>query len=366
MSETVIYGKNGISSGSVVYGDGGLSSGTFIYDENTFATRNIPTFAGSQYGTIDTPITFTGDFEVEFTFSSSDSAASKAIAGGSSGRPLLRVMSTSGLLRWQFLDSVSATITVDVPSINWADGKVHTGKVSRVGDLFTIECEGNTGSATHVGALSQTWDKIGTYSVSSNPFIGQILSVKFTDKSGAQDVITNYVFDSGSTTEQFARGSTSLKATLINFAITDWFRYTQQRNIAHDAGVIGEAWVGDNLLSDATSRMEAGHDWTVLAGWAISGGVATGNGVSVANMDTTVVMLNGSIHINQFTIANRTTGGVRPSLGGTNGTFNQVNGTFTELIATSDGSGLVRANGLSSTFDGDIDNYSVKHILEVA
>ena len=47
-------------------------------------TRLIPTFAGSQYGTIDTPITFTGDFEVEIEMASTyNSAANSALFGDS-------------------------------------------------------------------------------------------------------------------------------------------------------------------------------------------------------------------------------------------------------------------------------------------
>jgi len=365
MSETVIYGKNGISSGSVVYGYGGLSSGTFIYDENTFATRNIPTFAGSQYGTIDTPITFTGDFEVEVEFASTDTALigkglfGYSIAGTTN---FLQINNPAGQINFTNVDGAVAWSHANAH----LDGKIHKVTVSRSGLTLGLKLDGVIKASNTLGVASTVdIDIIGALGIATIPsqfFNGQILSAKFTD---AGTVVANYVFDSGSTTAQFARGSTTDKITLINFATTDWNRYTQQRNIAHDAGIISEAWVGDNVV--VNGGFDTDTDWTKGTGWSISSGKAThAAGVSSdLNQDLSAFFVENDITLIKYAHIDYTAGATESiAAGAPPSVTNTGIGVFTRVATV----GAFSAYGVrcSSTFDGSVDNISIKHLLEVA
>jgi len=364
MSETVTYGKNGISSGSVVYGYGGLSSGTFIYDENTFATRNIPTFAGSQYGTIDTPITFPGNFEVEVEFATTNTANQLFLGDDHTVS--------------HYFNLISTHVSIFIANVNYIyafggatpqDGKVHVVKYALVGTSLTVYLDGiSLGSQTVVPYTGANNFRIGSSnSVTIINFQGQILSVKFTD---AGTVVANYVFDSGSTTEQFARGSTIDKITLINFATTDWNRYTQQRNIVHDAGVIGEAWGGDNVVVNGT--FDADTDWGKGAGWSIADGKATSDGTT-SNLTTTSgfnpALIVGIRILGTVKLLDRTAGNIAVSVNGTGGSDSGIltsNGvhTFIGFGPTTITSNFLITSGTG--YIGSIDNITIKPLLEVA
>jgi len=444
--------------------------------------RRIPTFAGSQYGTIDTPITMvSGDeIEIEFANTTSDGASHFLIDlfGGGANRGYLSQSTTDKVT----FDASHFTVTLDGVSVTSGttafpvDGKIHVFKCSII-------------SGTHI-------DTIGANDVNGALFQGQILSVKFTD---AGTVVANYVFDSGSDLYQLPRGeglgsekvingtfdeniddwlshnsavlsydagrlkvtsngvltgnayqtiatvigksyvvkvdyirdtqngilaasttqgdggnlaNISLTASgsyslvftatttttyirigaetsaaidhifdnvstkqlpdlaclLTNFATTDWNRYTQQRNIAHDAGIIGEAWVGDNVVVNGTFD-------TDLSGWSVANPSAQtvewvdgelhvdGDGISVYGASQSALIADNPMLIKVD--YRHISGQQRIQHGGT--TFTTVTTTKTYTIVNTPSSaffGLYRQAAIAG--EGYFDNASAKHLLEVA
>ena len=314
--------------------------------------RLIPTFAGSQYGTIDTAITFTGDFEVEAQFSTT--ADTVAIFGKSTDDASLCFLTGAGLLQARFANVTGINSTTVVN-----DGKIHTALMRRVGTTNTLFIDGVQENTNTQAVVNAVFDLIGTSS-GSLLFNGEILAVKFTDNSGTP-VVTNFVFDSGSTTDQPSRGGGN-NVTLVNFATTDWFRYTLQRNITHDAGVISEAWVGDNLV--VNGGFDADTDWIKGTGWTIGSGVAS-KAVSAGGSITQDILTDGVPYLLIWDVP-------RIDAGYTIGYIGL--GTFSAALTTT---GTKRFFGKCATdtkvyifgnlaTDVDVDNVSAQHILEVA
>ena len=442
--------------------------------------RLIPTFAGSQYGTFDTPITFTGDFEVE---------VETAIPDASLGTPwlsLVDVLNTTRInQRGAMLANADGTTIAYViggtvltatmaGGVTPYDGKIHKWVVKRVGTIGSIEIDGITQISGTVATAATDFDSIGADQSLANLFHGQLLSAKFTD---AGTVVANYVFDSGSDLYQFPRGEglgnelsgdptcdiesywdvvnasvtfdgdgadinyvggvdgmlqrkasgepltigdtvvcevvlssytsgditifagttilgvvSSLGVTsfvgvvatdgrlqvnssgfvgtisklsykklpdltclLTNFATTDWNRYTQQRNIAHDAGVIGEAWVGDNEVPDGITA----NGRTIIAGTTITWQPSTGypfirfaNDIKYLVEGDVVTLPSGQLEWN--------TGSTTSLLTNSLGLFKAIvdhGVSAADIYATPNGSG-----------EPDIiaDNISVRKLLEVA
>lgn len=201
MTETVIYSDDNPIVG---YGLGGLPSGTIIYDENTLATRNIANFTGTQYGTLDTPITFTGDFEIEIEFSKS-TTTTKTLLGDNHSVSYYFDISSSFI-------SVFASGSIHLYSHAGHtpfDGKLHKINYKLVGTNLTVSLDGTAlDTKTIVPYVGANNFRIGnSNSITNSLFEGNILSTKFTDNSGASPaVIANYVFNSGSTFYQLPSG----------------------------------------------------------------------------------------------------------------------------------------------------------------
>ena len=337
---------------------------------SVIAPRLIPTFAGTQYGTLDTPITFTGDCRIKAIFATTN-GENQIITGDShlTNLYISTAAATANDINIYWLGSKKIfNFAADID-----DSKIHELEMIFSGEELTAFIDGvaSTDNGSYTGLSNQSSGinfLIGNSNSLSAEFEGQILSVKFTDQSGAEDVITNYVFDSGSTTEQFARGSTTLKVTLTNFATTDWNRYTLQRNITHDSGVITEAWIGENVV--VNGGFGADTDWTKSAERSsISGGEAhfvTGGDVFIYQdiltiNDNYLVDLDYNITSENslFCGSNNGTGDAIIDL-----SYSSV-GSIKDTIKASHAFFIIRDNNAIGT-EASFDNASVQHLLEVA
>ena len=144
-------------------------------------SRNIATFDGTNYGTLDTPIVFTGDFEVVAEAATAENTtAIMALFGGTSIGTWVGSNGTVDRLG-MVLDSYNSANIIPV-SVDPYDGKLHEWKVTRVGTTLSLYIDGIL-QDTGIGAGDPiTFAEIGiTQTNLLYNWIGQILSVKFSD-----------------------------------------------------------------------------------------------------------------------------------------------------------------------------------------
>ena len=313
--------------------------------------RLIPTLAGSQYGTIDTVITFTGDFEIESKIAMTNGATGTfQIVTGASTTADYQGVSATGVLTAKIDGSTLSSAPVTVTPF---DGKIHTWILSRVGSVGTLTIDGVVQFTGAVGATDSVWEMFGANILPTavNLFQGQILSIKFTD---AGTVVANFVFDSGSTTDQPSRGGGN-NVSLVNFATTDWNRYTQQRNILHDAGVITEAWIGDTEVPDGITA--SGR--TIIDGTTITWQPSTGYDY--------IRFTSGLVYLVSGNVTSIPSGNLLWNTGSGTTLMTNSLGAFTHLadigLAAADIIGSPNGSG-----EPDIvaENVSVRKLLEVA
>ena len=129
-----------------------------------------------------------------------------------------------------------------------------------------------------------------------------------------------------------------------------------EQGLIETAGVISptELVVNGDFATDT--------NWTKQAGWSIGGGVATCNGSSGSIYQTGVVEI-GKYYFCQFDVINLTSGSVAINVGGnTSGQLRTSIGTYSETLYVVSGSNN-RAYILSQSFNGSIDNVSVKELI---
>lgn len=328
--------------------------------------RLIATLSGTPYGTIDTAVTFGAgeDFRIDVEYASTDTVSAELGFFGDSVSA-----GATNLFKPQRLGSTSLFRTVD-GDVLWThgnvhlDGKIRTLSAYRTGLDIGIELDGTIkASSIKIASSAVTIDLIGALANSGIPqdfFKGQILSIKFTNiTTGA---IRNFVFDSGSIVEQFARGSTTDKITLFAFGAGDWGRYTKQRNILHGAGVVALAWVGENVV--VNGRFDADAAWNKGTGWTIGSGVATGAAglASVIRQDAGTI--SGVRYLSKMEVSGYSAGIVYQRVGNQDGNALSANGSYTEII-TDAGTPSQTGAWKDINFVGSIDNRSVQHLLEV-
>lgn len=132
------------------------------------------------------PITFAGDFEIEVEFSSTIVSGYKLLFSNSTSLPYVALY--SGKIRY----AIGTGEKVGTISIN--DGKLNKVKLIRVGATVSLYING-VFDISSTDSTSLTFVNIGKYYNNSNFFNGIIANAKFTDKSGASDVVTTFKLD---------------------------------------------------------------------------------------------------------------------------------------------------------------------------
>ena len=293
------------------------------------------------------PITFTGDFEIEFEFSNATSQNFQMLTSGTSNTEYLALLS-SGLLELRLPDFVIYTTTV----VN--DGKLHLIKVTRVGTTVNIIVDGALEGTQTQDTNIEISSYIGKWYNGSYPFDGIIANAKFTDKSGASDVVTTFKLDQATAnTESSVEGNNSL--TYNNIPQSGRELYTLE-----DA-----AWVNNNELI-VNGDFSSSGGWTEGSSWTIGGGNATCTG-AYSLLTTAVGDTVSSSYKVKYTIENWAGGGIRTSVGGyDNTTYQTSNGTYTEIMTASNPSSNTTFYFIPTSAVLSVDNISVKKVVEVA
>lgn len=155
----------------------------------------------NSYYEIVAPITFAGDFEIEVEFSTTMTSYGMII--GKNGNSRYLGVNPSGVIRLQLSTSINGTTNV-------RDGKLHTCKVIRTSGVVQIFIDGVLN-----GSLNDTnviiFDIFGRWYEHSHHFDGIIANVKFTDQSGASDVVTTFKLDNG-----LAAGNYTYSTEILN------------------------------------------------------------------------------------------------------------------------------------------------------
>jgi len=137
--------------------------------------RNIATFDGTNYGLLDTPITFADDFRIDMEFSTTIQTAGDVFGGVGVDR-LELFMDNTG--RLSVYHGGVLLRTTDNPI--W-DGKIYHAYITRVGTTGTLYVGGIQQGLTFTLSGDCFIDTIGGRSDLTNLFNGQILYVKFSD-----------------------------------------------------------------------------------------------------------------------------------------------------------------------------------------
>lgn len=232
--------------------------------------RAVRTFDGiDTYGTLQEPETLAAGDTVEVVFASSTTLTL---------RDLL-----DGVLQFDALDLLQLTnCTATIDGVAVADGASIAAYLDSV--LHTIVL-------TMTGADTVTY--IGQNGLAANYFAGEILSVKFTDNSGASPVVTNYVLDNDSLVFQQARGY-ALGSELIPFSDGE----TSFTDTSEPPG--SSVWVSDTLeLSNpnglSTEEGAGGWSFDTVIGETYYLSVVKSGGASITQVGSTALM-GGNIY----------------------------------------------------------------------
>ena len=171
------------------------------------------------------PITFAGDFEIEVEFSSTIVSGYELLFSNSTSLPYVALY--SGKIRY----AIGTGQKFGTISIN--DGKLNKVKLIRVGATVSLYING-VFDVSSTDSTILTFVNIGKYYNNSNFFNGIIANAKFTDKSGASDVVTTFKLDQATAnTESSVEGNNSVNYVNIPQSARDL--YTLDGNIWTDA-----------------------------------------------------------------------------------------------------------------------------------
>ena len=140
------------------------------------------------------PITFAGDFEVEVEFSTTSASGYDMLFSNSTSAPYITVKNNKFVYLF-----ASGEI---VGSIAVTDGKLNKAKLIRVGATVSLYINGVL-DGTSTNSTSLRFVNIGKYWSSNFFFDGIIANAKFTDKSGASDVVTTFRLDNSPAAENY-------------------------------------------------------------------------------------------------------------------------------------------------------------------
>jgi len=135
------------------------------------------------------PITFAGDFEIEVEFSTVLNDGNYGVLFGYTNDNKFIGVNPLGKLRLRLQNTTYDSQII----IN--DGKLHLINIKLDGSVCTLLVDGVLDGSFSISTGNNTFDLIGRYGSNIHYFDGIIANAKFTDKSGASDVVTTFRLD---------------------------------------------------------------------------------------------------------------------------------------------------------------------------
>jgi len=296
--------------------------------------------------------TASGDFEIEFQFSTTDSSAVKRILGGPTNNQdeIICFMLANGIVTFIVRTGVvESPVLFTVAAYN--DGKLHTGKIGFSGTTMSLQVDDATPvTGTHTRDGNETVSLIGNRANNADFFDGVIANVKFTDLVTSNNTFTFALDEVTANTETAAEGGNSVTYTNIPTGAPDRELFT----------LVGDEWLEGEVLTNGDFATDT--DWTKGTGWTISGGKASSDGTQAGDSDLTQTsVISGLRYQTVYTSESVSAGNSTILVGTTEGTDRPAAGEFTENITAAGTLAGIRAD---VNFVGDITNISIKRILE--
>ena len=124
-----------------------------------------------------------------------------------------------------------------------------------------------------------------------------------------------------------------------------------------DADFIGSI---DNV---SVKQVDPNDRWTLGTGWSIGDGIATSTtSGSSSYLTQSGILTSSNTYKITFTVSNYVSGTVKATVSGQEGSSITANGTYTEYLTTTGTDFSIKSQG--GTFNGSIDNVSVKEIID--
>ena len=154
------------------------------------------------YYEIASPITFSGDFEIEVDFETTDTGTDNILLGKTGdGRGFVRLQNGTPSINFS-----QAAVAFTFGSNTFYDGELHTLKIENTSGTIKLFVDGVLQGTTTPADISNTnFDAIGHKS--GQFFDGIIANAKLTDKSGASDVVTTFKLDNSAAVDNYIYGS---------------------------------------------------------------------------------------------------------------------------------------------------------------
>ena len=214
----------------------------------------------NSYYEMAAPITFAGDFEIEVEFSTT-STQTQILVGGTTDNNFIALVSSQTIVRFKFNG-----FQADSTDLNLNDGKLHKVKVIRVGALITTFVDGIQ-SVSMTASGSASFGYIGAWYQFSFCHDGIIANAKFTDKSGASDVVTTFRLGNSPADVNYTYSTELLDNNTFTNGTTDWYSprgasslsiiNNKLVSIADSTAVFGAGQQVDNLIVGNVYKMKA-------------------------------------------------------------------------------------------------------------
>ena len=181
--------------------------------------RLIPQFIGDNYATLDTAITFTGDFEVEVECAVPNYllVTNQTLAGYSGGTTDLIQTKNTG----EVIGRIANTTLKIAPTGTPYDAQTHVWRLVRIGAVGYLYIDEVLQATIAVPTTTVIYDMVGTNSTGTALLRGHIPYIKFTDNSGTP-VVTEYVLDT----------KTPTGITYTNMDDVDWHNYKYNTDLS--------------------------------------------------------------------------------------------------------------------------------------
>jgi len=272
------------------------------------------------------PITFAGDFEIEVEFSTSNTGTTMILGNLSSSVSYLATVGAGNQLR---LNVNGAIIETPILAIN--DGKLHKVKVTRASGVVEIYID-NFLRASGTTTDSLSFDVVGRFQ-DGLYFNGIIANAKFTDKSGASDVVTTFKLDNSPAAENYIYGSEEVVNGDFATDLSGWVNNNNFWN-----------WSNGKAFMPLTSSANILNQECLVIGAKV-------------RLTFDIEIVSGSFIIRQGPDSSFATGATTIAIVTSSGSYSYYFTVDESFL------GFWRAESNTS---GSIDNVSVKEIIEVA